>query len=57
MKHTNHYIETLVQKGYSVQECQTPSKTKKTFPCTIGSRTFQTEEEYNDSLHEFLNGM
>jgi len=29
---------------------------KKTFPCTIGSRTFETEADYIEALHDYLNG-
>jgi hypothetical protein len=29
---------------------------KKQFPMTVGARTFQTEAEYREALHDFLNG-
>jgi hypothetical protein len=31
-------------------------KPKRQFPCKIGWRTFQTQEEYDQALHDFLNG-
>jgi hypothetical protein len=30
---------------------------RKTFPCKIGRKVFETEEQYLEELHEFLNGM
>ena len=56
MNTSNPYIETLTLKGYSVKECQTPSKTKKSFPCVIHGHSFDTEEQYLEELQEFLNG-
>ena len=54
---SNVYEEYITQKGYTVAETrQTASKVKRTFPCTIGARTFDTEEEYLEALADFLNG-
>ena len=55
----NPYVENLVQMGYDRKDCETASKmfTKKEFPYTIHGRTYQTEEEYNEAIHEFMNGM
>ena len=36
-------------------ECRKPAA-KRTFPCTIGARTYETEAEYREALHEWLNG-
>jgi hypothetical protein len=30
---------------------------KKTFPCVIHGRSFDTEEQYYAELHEYMNGM
>ena len=54
---SNPYVAQLIEKGYTEQECRTARAPKRTFPCTIGSRTFQTEEAYKDALHDFLNGI
>lgn len=54
---SNPYVAQLIEKGYSEQECRTTSSPKRTFPCTIGLRTFNTEEEYQEALSEFLNGI
>ena len=55
MKNKNPYVQTLLEKGYTVAETRKPAA-KRQFPCTIGARTFQTEEEYLEALHDFLNG-
>ena len=55
----NPYVETLVESGYDRQDVEVASTMfqKKTFPYTIHGRTYQTEEEYNEAIHEFMNGM
>jgi hypothetical protein len=55
----NPYVENLVEMGYDRQDVETASTMfqKKTFPYTIHGRTYQTEEEYNEAIHEFMNGM
>jgi len=56
MEHSNPYIQQLLDKGYSLAEAQARPAAKKTFPCTIGLHHFDTEEEYLEHLHDFLNG-
>ena len=55
----NPYINNLVEMGYDQQDCEVVSTMfqKKTFPCVIHGRTFQTEEQYLQELHEYMNGM
>jgi hypothetical protein len=53
---SNPYVDQLVQKGYTEQEVRSTRASKRTFPCTIGLRTFNTEEEYQEALADFLNG-
>ena len=55
----NPYVETLVEMGYDRQDCEVSSTMfqKRSFPCVIHGRQFDTEEQYNEELHEFLNGM
>ena len=55
----NPYVENLVEMGYDRKDVETASTMfqKKTFPYTIHGRTYQTEEEYNEAIHEFMNGM
>lgn len=52
----NIYEQHLSQKGYSRAEMRAPSRQKRTFPCKIGARYFETEEQYQNALHDFLNG-
>lgn len=49
------YAEYIQSKGYTVAECRRPAA-KKTFPCTIGARYFESEAEYKQALHDFMNG-
>ena len=52
----NHLTDYIESKGYTVAECQRPAKDRE-FPKTIHGRTFETREEYQEALHEYLNGM
>ena len=54
----NPYVENLIQKGYSERECRETAFTgrSKQFPYTIHGKTYQTQEEYDEALSEFLNG-
>ena len=54
MKNNNPYVQTLLEKGYTVAECRTPAP-KKQFPLTMYGRTFLTEEDYNEAIADFLN--
>lgn len=56
---SNPYVENLVQMGYDRQDVEVASTMfqKKKFPYTIHGRTYNTEEEYNEAIHEFMNGM
>jgi hypothetical protein len=55
MKNSNPYVQTLLEKGYTVAECRTPAA-KQQFPLTVYGRTYQTEEAYNEAIADFLNG-
>mgnify|MGYP004015963897 CR=1 FL=1 len=59
MTTNNPYINNLIEMGYDQQDVQVASTMfqKKTFPCVIHGRTFETEEQYHAELHEFMNGM
>lgn len=56
MKNANPYVQTLLEQGYSVAETRQARKPARTFPCTIGWRTFETEEAYNEAVAEYING-
>lgn len=55
MTANNPYVQVLLEKGYTEAECRKPAA-KRQFPCTIGARTFETEEQYREALADFLNG-
>ena len=57
--HNNPYVENLVSMGYDRADCETVAVAgiDKTFPLNIHGRVYQTQQEYNEALHEFLNGM
>jgi len=52
----NVYTDYIQEKGFTVAECYRPAA-KQQFPKTIHGRTFFTEEEYNEAMADFLNGM
>ena len=55
----NPYVQQAMQQnGASESEVRKSCKQKfiRKFPCHIGLRHYETEEEYLDALHEFLNG-
>ncbi len=54
--HNNPYVQTLLEKGYTVAECRRPAA-RKTFPLTVGARTFETEADYKEAMADFLNGL
>jgi len=50
------YTDYIQEKGYTVAECYRPAA-KKQFPLNIRGRIFETEDEYNEAMSDFLNGM
>ena len=59
MTQTNPYVQNLVSMGYDENDCKVASTMfqKKTFPCEIYGRKFETEEQYLAELHEYMNGL
>ena len=59
MTTSNPYVNTLIEMGYDKQDCQVASTMfqKRSFPCVIHGRQFDTEEQYFAELHEYMNGM
>jgi len=49
----NPYTAQVIAQGREPSKAPAP---KRTFPCTIGARTFETEEQYKEALADFLNG-
>ena len=51
----NNYITDYIEsKGFTVQECRRPAK--KEVPANMRHR-YSSYEEYQEALHDFLNGM
>jgi hypothetical protein len=59
MTHKNPYVQNLIEMGYDETDVKVTSTMfqKKTFPCNIHGRHFETEEQYNQELHEYFNGL
>jgi hypothetical protein len=56
MKNSNPYVQTLLEKGYTVSEIrQTATPADKRVPAHMRDR-FPTYETYQEALHDFLNG-
>lgn len=55
----NPYVNNLIEMGYDKQDVMVTSTMfqKKTFPCVIYGRQFDTEEQYFAELHDYFNGM
>jgi hypothetical protein len=51
---SNPYIAQILSQGKEPSKAPAP---KATYPRTIHGRTFQTEAEYREALHDFMNGM
>ena len=56
---SNPYVNNLIEMGYDKQDVMVTSTMfqKKTFPCVIYGRQFDTEEQYYAELHDYMNGM
>ena len=55
----NPYVNHLVEMGYDRQDCEMVAAAgqEKTFPCVIHGRTFDTKDQYDQDLHDYLNGL
>ena len=49
----NPYVQQILEQG---RDCSNNPAPQASYPRTIYGRTFNTEEEYLQELHEFLNG-
>jgi len=58
-EHNNPYVQNLIEMGYDKQDVEVASTMfkKKTFPCMIHGKRFDTEEEYHQAIHDYMNGM
>jgi hypothetical protein len=51
---SNPYIQQILDKGRDYVPTPAP---KAEYPRTIHGRTYATKAEYDEALHDFLNGM
>ena len=60
MKTNNPYVNNLLEMGYDIKDTHVSASKvsanapKKTFPCVIHGRQFDTEEQYLEELNEFM---
>lgn len=60
MTHYNPYVNTLIEMGYDAQDCRNVAavgETNVTYPRIIHGRTFNSKEEYDDAVADFINGL
>ena len=57
MTNKNPYVANLIEMGYDEADCQVVANAgvKKQFPLNIHGRVFNTQEEYNEALADFIN--
>ena len=53
MNKSNPYVQQILSQGKEPSNAPAP---KATYPRQVGARVYQTEAEYREALHEFLNG-
>jgi hypothetical protein len=51
----NPYVAQILSQGKE-PSTQPPAKVRQ-FPCEIHGRRFETEAQYMEALHDFLNGL
>ena len=60
MTHKNPYVQNLIEMGYDESDCQIVAAvgdTNVTYPRNIHGRIFNTKEEYDSALADFINGL
>ena len=59
MTNTNPYVANLIEMGYDAQDCYNVASVgiDSTYPRTIHGKIFETKEEYDDAISDFLNGL
>jgi hypothetical protein len=60
MTHYNPYVQNLIEMGYDEQDCRNVAavgETNVTYPRVIHGRTFDTKEQYDEELADFINGL
>lgn len=51
---SNPYAQQVLAQGRDLSNA--PAR-KREFPCTIHGRVFETENDYQEAMADFLNGM
>ena len=51
----NPYVKTLIEMGYDESDCRVSRN--ETVPRTIYGHTYDTKEEYDEAMADFLNGL
>jgi hypothetical protein len=60
MTHYNPYVQTLIEMGYDEQDCRNVAAVGEknvTYPRTIHSRVYNTKQEYDEAIADFINGL
>ena len=58
MTHKNPYIQQLIDSGYDEEDAKiSVAKQPHVFPVTIHGRYFETKEQYDQAIHDFLNSL
>ena len=60
MTNYNPYVNTLIEMGYDEQDCRNVAAAgdaNVTYPRIIHGRTFETKEQYDDAVADFINGL
>ena len=53
-------MNTLIEMGYDEQDCRNVAAAgdaNVTYPRIIHGRTFETKEQYDDAVADFINGL
>ena len=60
MTHYNPYVSNLIEMCYDESDCRNVAavgETNVTYPRNIHGRIFNSKEEYDDAVAEFINGL
>jgi hypothetical protein len=60
MTNKNPYVQTLIEMGYDEADCQMVADAGQqnvTYPRNIHGRIFETKEQYDEALADYINGL
>jgi hypothetical protein len=58
--HYNPYVQTLIEMGYDEADCRMVAavgEVNPTYPRNIHGRIFETKEQYDEALADYINGL